>query len=210
MDETLNEILNNAVKVRILRLFTQRQEGYQASGREIARQIQTTAPSAHAALKVLYDQHILLMDMIGRSHVYALNRKNRVVQDILLPAFSVEKNFKTDMAEFLKRMIRETGIGDNVVSILFYGSRQAGQSQTASDADIAVVVSREPDTEKILTVFLDQISPAFFEYFGVSLDPYVKSRKAFRDLLKKRSPPVSTLTASYDVLYGKDVIKEGA
>jgi len=210
MDETLNEILNNAVKVRILRLFTQRQEGYQASGREIARQIQTTAPSAHAALKVLYDQHILLMDMIGRSHVYALNRKNRVVQDILLPAFSVEKNFKTDMAEFLKRMIRETGIGDNVVSILFYGSRQAGQSQTASDADIAVVVSREPDTEKILTVFLDQISPAFFEYFGVSLDPYVKSRKAFRDLLKKKSPPVSTLTASYDVLYGKDVIKEGA
>jgi DNA-binding transcriptional ArsR family regulator len=209
MDETLNDILNTEIKVKILRLFAQRQDGYQATGREVARQIRTTAPSAHAALKALYDQHIVLMEAIGRSHVYQLNRKNRVVQDILLPAFSVEKNFKDDMAQFLARMIKDAGLEKKIVSMLFYGSRQQGHPQKGSDADIAVIVAREPDEERVLQAFLDQISPEFFTYFGVSLDPYVKSKKSFQDLFKRDLPPVSTLTVSYDVIFGEDVIKGG-
>ncbi len=209
MDETLNEILNTEIKLKVLRLLAQRQDGYQATGREVARQIKTTAPSAHAALKALYDQHIVLMEAIGRSHVYQLNGKNRVVQDILLPAFSVEKNFKADMAQFLGRMIKKAGLEKKIVSVLFYGSRQEGHPSKGSDADIAVIVGRQPDEERVLQVFLDQISPEFFTYFGISLDPYVKSKKAFRDLLKKNLPPVSTLTTSYDVIFGEDVITGG-
>lgn len=209
MNETLNEILNTEIKVKILRLFAQRQEGYQATGREVARQIQTTAPSAHAALKALYDQHVFLMEPIGRSHVYVLNRKNRVVQDILLPAFSVEKNFKEDMAAFLKNKVRETGLQKKICSMLFYGSRQADRSHAGSDLDIAVVVARETDAQKVYQVFLDQICHDFFDYFGITLDPYVKSKKAFLDLLKKNLPPVSTLSKSYEVIYGQDLLKKG-
>lgn len=210
MEETLNEILNTEIKVKILRLFAWRQDGYQATGREVARQISTTAPSAHAALKALYNQHIFLMDPLGRSHIYTLNRKNRVVQDILLPAFSVEKNFRSDMAAFLKRMIKSAGIQNNILSILFYGSRQAGNPRAESDVDIAVIVKRAPDEEKIFRTFVDHICSGFFEYFGMTLDPYVKSKRMFLNFYKKGLPPVSTLIKSYEVIYGRDILKGGS
>lgn len=47
--QLINKILNTEIKIKILRVFTDRQEGYQATGREVARPIGTTAPSAHAA-----------------------------------------------------------------------------------------------------------------------------------------------------------------
>ena len=209
MTETLDTILNTEYKVKILRLFTARQEGYQATGREVARAIGTTAPTAHAALKALYDQHILLMDAIGRNHLYTLNRRNRIVNDILVPAFSVEKNFKKDASVFISRKIKDSGLEDKIVSVIFYGSRQAGTSGTQSDADVAVIVDRVSSEQKVLDFFLDQAAPEFYEYFGASLDPYVKSKKAFLDLWKKNRPPVSTLKRSYDVIYGQDILNKG-
>ncbi len=208
MNNSLNDILNTEIKIKILRLFVQREDGYQATGREIARQTATTAPTAHAALKALYDQHVFLMEPIGRSHVYALNRKNRMVQEILLPAFLKEKDFKADMADFLQRMIRENKIKDRIVSILFYGSRQDGRAQSVSDADVAVVVNTVKDEQKVLEIFLDRISPGFFEYFGTTLDAYVKSKTGFLDIYRKGLPPVTTLSDSYEVLYGEDVLRK--
>lgn len=209
MDEALNEILNTEIKVKILRLFACRQDGYQATGREVARQIQTTAPSAHSALKALYDQHVFFMEPLGRSHVYTLNRKNRVVQEILLPAFSVEKNFLSDMTVFLTRKIKAEGIQDKIVSIVFYGSRQAGKPRTGSDVDIAVVVRRAPDEDQVFQAFVEHICSAFFEYFGMTLDPYVKSERMFLDFYNKGLPPVSTLIKSCEVIYGRDILKGG-
>lgn len=209
MSETLDAILNTEFKVKILRMFTARQEGYLATGREVARNIGTTAPTAHAALKALYDQHILTMDVIGRNHLYALNRRNRTVHDILIPAFSVEGNVKKDIADFISRKIKGCGIEEKIVSIIFYGSRQSGTSGTQSDADIAVVVDRVSSEGTVLDFFLDQVVPEFYEYFGTSLDPYVKAKTSFLDLWKKNLPPVSTLEQSYEIIYGRDILKKG-
>lgn len=209
MVETLDTILNTEFKVKILRMFAARQEGYQTTGREVARNIGTTAPTAHAALKALYDRHILSMEVSGRNHLYTLNRRNRVVNDILMPAFSVENNFKKDMVEFIQRKIKSTKLKEKIVSIVFFGSRQADRSREHSDVDIAVVVDRAASEKKVLGIFLDQIGPEFYEYFGVSLDPYIKSKKAFLDLFKKDLPPVSTLVRSYEIIYGQNILKKG-
>lgn len=209
MTTTLDEILNTEFKVRILRLFTAREDGYHATGREIARKTGTTAPTAHAALKALYDQHILSMEVIGRNHLYALNRQNRIVHDILIPAFSVEKNFKKDVADFISRRIKSGGIEDKIVSVIFYGSRQAGTSGSRSDTDIAVVVDCASSEKKVSDFFLDHVAPEFYDYFGTSLDPYIKPKKAFLDLWKHNRPPVSTLKRSYEIIYGRDILKKG-
>jgi len=209
MDQSLNEILNTEIKVRILRLFAQREDGYRATGREVARQVNTTAPSAHAALKALYDQHIFMMEPLGRSHVYALNRKNRLVQDVVLPAFSVEKNIKNDMASFFERMVNKSGIESKIISIILYGSRVTGTFQAGSDVDVAVIAAKETDVQKVSDVFLENIVSEFFDYFGMTLDPYVESRKMFMDLSQKNLPPVSTLKKSYEAIYGRDILKGG-
>ena len=62
-----------------------------------------------------------------------------------------------------------------------------------SDVDIAVVVAKASDVERVSEAFLSTIAPRFKSYFGAQLDPYIKSSDEFRGMLKKNQPPVSTL-----------------
>ena len=51
LDKGLDNILNTGSKVKIIRLFVSRRKDFMASGRQIARLVNITAPAAHAALK---------------------------------------------------------------------------------------------------------------------------------------------------------------
>lgn len=204
MRKSLDNILSNETKVKILRLLTSRMEGYHASGREIARLIGVTAPTAHAALKELYAYHILNHEVSGRNHLYALDRRNRVVKDMLLPIFQKEHAFKKDVFTFIKNAIEEKKITRNIVSVLFYGSQQSEKADEASDVDIAVIVRNENDSKIVGDIFMEDITSSFYDYFKTSLDVYIKTRREFIQRLKKNLPPVSTLIKSYGVIYGKD------
>jgi len=204
MNDTINDILNSEIKIKIIRLFISRAEGYHATGREIARIVGTTAPTAHASLKELYASHILNYEISGRNHLYSLNRKARMVESILLPMFQKEDNFKNDVFEFIKTIAEKKKVMKSIVSLLFYGSWQSGKSDQSSDIDIAVIVRDDSDLKTVEDLFMDEITSSFYDYFGVSLDPYIKTQKDFSDRLNNNLPPVSTLMKSYTVVYGKD------
>ena len=128
IERSLDNVLNTNSKVKIIRLFTSRREDFIASGREIARLTGITPPAAHTALKDLYNQDILKRDIIGREHIYRLNANNRIVQDILKPAFKKEYSIKEDIFKFLKEKIKENRIEDKIVSLILYGSLQSGST----------------------------------------------------------------------------------
>jgi len=207
VEQPLDTILNSDTKVRVLRLFVSRGEGYQATGREVARLTSVSAPTAHAALKDLYNQHIFSLEIIGRNHLYRLNREHRTIKDILSPAFAGEERFSQDVIDFILHAIENHKLKSKIVSIIFYGSRQTKKAKAQSDVDIAVVVGSLADVGHVEDVFIEAVSPGFYKYFGVSLDVYVKSKKEFIERKKKRLPPVVTLMESYEVIYGEDVIK---
>jgi predicted nucleotidyltransferase len=206
LKDDLGSILNSEVKLKIIRLFASHAEGYQATGREVARLVGTTAPTAHAALKELYSYHVLNYTISGRNHLYSLNRKARMVESILLPMFQKEDAFKADVFEFIKTALKKKKVIDSIVSILLYGSQQRGKSDESSDIDIAVIVRTEGDLKVIEDLFIEEITSSFHDYFGVSLDAYVKTQKDFTDRLNKNLSPVSTLMRSYSVIYGEDPI----
>lgn len=206
MKDTINDILNSEIKIKVIRLFVSRSEGYHATGREIARIVGTTAPTAHAALKELYASHILNYEISGRNHLYSLNRKTRMVESILIPMFQKEDALKNDVFEFIKTALTKKKVIESVVSILFYGSQQSGKSDESSDIDIAVIVRRNSDLKTMEDLFIEEITSSFYNYFGVSLDAYIKTQQDFTDRLNKNLPPVSTLMKSYSVVYGKDPI----
>ena len=204
MKDDLGSILNSEVKLKIIRLFASHAEGYQATGREVARLVGTTAPTSHAALKELYSYHVLNYTISGRNHLYSLNRKARIVESILLPMFQKEDNFKNDVFEFIKTIAEKKKVMKSIVSLLFYGSWQSGKSDQSSDIDIAVIVRDDSDLKTVEDLFMNEITSSFYDYFGVSLDPYIKTQKDFSDRLNNNLPPVSTLMKSYTVVYGKD------
>lgn len=207
IEKPLDNILNTGLKVKIVRLFISRREDFMASGREIAKLVNVSAPAAHAALKELYNQDILRMDIVGRQHIYRINMANRIVKNILAPAFKKESSVRKEVIEFLKNQIKREKIEKMIVSMLLYGSLQTGETGDKSDVDIAVIIEKADYKDKVEKIFIERISNEFYDYFGLHLDSYIKSKKAFMARLRKNQPPVSTMIRSYHIIYGKDPVE---
>lgn len=163
-----------------------------------------SAPAVHAALKDLFNQDVLTMEIIGKQHIYSLNSKNRVVKDILEPSFKKELSLQEDIKHFLLKKFGESGIKRKIESLILYGSLQRAKATGTSDVDIAVIVKDKEDAKDIEDKIVGDISRQFKEYFGLNLDAYIKSEAEFINRIEKKLPPVSSLMESYSVFFGKD------
>jgi len=202
----IEEIVDSPSKLAILRVFASRR-GLKATGRQIAKLVGYSAPSTHDSLKNLYERNILKLDIIGKQHIYTLNEDDRIVQKIIRPMFAAEGNIKNEIRDFLLKEFKRTKIKTKIASLILYGSMQTETAKKGSDVDIAVVVSRSMDLRLVEDVFLSEIASRFKAYFGIQVDPYIKSVTEFKERLKKNKSPVSTLMKSYSVLYGKEPLE---
>lgn len=202
----IEEIIDSPSKLAILRAFVSR-KGFKATGRQIARLVGYSAPSTHESLKSLRERNILQLDIIGKQHIYSLNENDRIVQKIIRPMFTTESNVKNEIRDFLLKEFKKYKIKPKITSLILYGSIQTEKAKKGSDVDIAVIVSKTADIEEAENAFLSEIAPRFKAYFGVQVDPYIKSAAEFRERLKRNQPPVSTLMKSYSVLYGKEPLE---
>jgi predicted nucleotidyltransferase len=205
----LDGILDSRTKVRIIRLFVSRTEAFAASGREVAKWTALSPPAAHAALKTLLDRKVLKREILGKQHLYSLDRSGRIVRNILIPAFRREGALKEDIRNFLFRRIGDAEAEGFIVSLILYGSLALGKTHEASDCDIAVVVMHTKAKERLEKLFQDGITDEFYSEFGIHLDPYVQTIKEFRKKMKNMRPPISTLMLGYEIILGKDPIEIG-
>jgi predicted nucleotidyltransferase len=202
----VEDIVDSPSKLAILRVFASRR-GLKATGRQIAKLVGYSAPSTHVSLKNLHERNILKLDIIGKQHIYTLNEEDRIVQKIIRPMFAAESNFKNEIRDFLLDEFKKNKIKAKIASLILYGSMQTEKAKKGSDVDVAVVVSRPADIRPVKDAFSSEIIPRFKAYFGVQVDPYIKSADEFKQRLKKNKPPVSTLMKSYSVLYGKEPLE---
>ncbi len=202
----IEDIVDSPSKLAILRVFASRR-GLKATGRQIAKLVGYSAPSTHDSLKNLHERNILKLDIIGKQHIYTLNEEDRIVQKIIRPMFAAESNFKNEIRDFLLDEFKKNKIKAKIASLILYGSVQTEKAKKGSDVDVAVVVSRAADILPVEEVFSSEIIPRFKAYFGVQIDPYIKSATEFKERLKKNKPPVSTLMKSCFVLYGKEPLE---
>jgi predicted nucleotidyltransferase len=207
IEKSLDNILNSKSKIAIIRLFVSKTYDFKAAGREIARLTNISAPAAHAALKELYNQRIIKLDIIGKQHIYSLDGNNRIVKQILRPMFKKEISVKDEIKDFLIKQIQEKGIKNKIRSLILYGSLQRGAASEKSDVDIAVIIKNKKNKEEIEEKFLHKISVKFSEYFRAHLDAYIKTEDEFRSRLKRNLPPLSTLMKSYSLIWGKEPLE---
>lgn len=206
IEKRLDDILDSKSKIKIIRLFISRGDNFMASGSDVAKSIGITPPAVHASLKELYNRDILHRDIVGKQHIYRLNTSGRIVNEILKPAFQKEYSIKEDIKDFLLERIKNYRMATAIKSLMLYGSLAQGKTHNTSDCDIAVVAKDSRSKRRIEDIFIEKISAEFSEYFGISLDAYVKTYDEFVKRLKRRLSPVNTLMKSYIVIYGKDPI----
>lgn len=199
----LENILDSRTKIAILRVLSLGSDR-RLGGSEIARVAGFSVPSTHDALKALRVAGVVTMELFGNQHVYALNRKDRIVQKVILPMFKVEGSWKKDIKERVVQGMKDAGILPSVVSVIFHGSVQRGTAKPGSNLDLAVIVKAPGDLGKVKDAFLGPISADFEAYFGMSIDAYIKTAEEFTTLVKRNSPMVADLIKAYSVLYGKE------
>ncbi|MBI4981791.1 MAG: nucleotidyltransferase domain-containing protein [Candidatus Omnitrophica bacterium] len=202
----IEDIIASASKLAILRVFVSH-KGLKATGRQIAKLVGYSVPSTHDSLKNLHESNILKLDIIGKQHIYTLNEDDRIVQKIIRPMFAAESNFKKEIRNFLLDELKRSKIKEKIASLILYGSVQTENAKRGSDVDVAVVVSRPTDLQRVEDIFLSGIAPRFKAYFGFHIDPYIKSVDEFKKRLKNNKPPVSTLMKSYSILLGKEPLE---
>ncbi|MBU1912744.1 MAG: nucleotidyltransferase domain-containing protein [Candidatus Omnitrophica bacterium] len=204
IEKSLDNILSSRSKIAIIRLFISKTDDFKASGREIAKIVNLSPQTAHTALKDLYNQGVLKLDIIGKQHIYNLDSKNRTVKEMLRPMFEKEISVKEEIKDYLIKQIKQVDIQNKIISCILYGSVEKGETSDSSDVDVAVITGNEKDKTEVEEIFLNNITVNFKEYFKLNLDAYIKTKDEFRLRLKKNLPPVSTLMKSYSVIWGSE------
>jgi len=202
----LETILDSRAKIAILRVLSSGADR-RLGGSEIARMTGFSVPSTHDALKILHTARVVIMELFGNQHVYALNRKYRIVQKIILPMLKVEAGWKKDVKERIIQGMKDAGVLQSVVSVLLYGSFQQGDGKPGGDLDLAVIVKASGDTVKARDAFLGPIAADFEAYFGMRFNTYMKTDDEFSKMLKRNSPVTAEVMKEYSVLYGKEPLE---
>lgn len=204
IEKSLDNVLNSRSKIAIIRLFVSKTDNFKASGREIAKLVSLSPQATHTALKDLYNQGVLKLDIIGKQHIYNLDSKNRTVKEILKPMFKKEISIKEEIKDYLSKQAKYAGIKDKIISCILYGSLEKGETTDGSDVDIAVIVKNEKDKDEVEKQFLNNVAVKFREYFKLNLDVYIKTKDEFHSRIMQGLPPASTLMESYSVIWGSE------
>ncbi len=169
------------------------------SGRALARMAGINHQSCSSELKKLAALGVIKRDGSGRTAVYALNRSNINVRDIIEPVFKAEENLKIELAHDLAGLAKA-----DTVSIILFGSVAKGKDSAESDIDIMMVV-RDADKKEAAADRISKASGFFIAKYGNVLSPAILSVPEFRGAYKKKNGLVMEIFRSGTVIYGKNM-----
>lgn len=153
------------------------------TGREIARLLGIAHSTVLPALRTLADVGLVNERVLGRAHIFRVNR-DHVLHAVLAATFGSERKLIGEIAELIR-----ASLAADSESIVLFGSRARGAARTGSDIDLLIVSKEARETEAALEPLRDQLR----RRFGLELDakvltpvqlrsragaPYVKAARA--------------------------------
>lgn len=170
--ETLDKILGNTIKIRILRHLA---TGYEArTGRALADIAKVSQPAVLKPLRELEEQGIVAKAIVGKGHSYSLNQKNILVTEGLLPLFRLEADLLQRFATALKE-----GLSYEIDSAVLFGTVARGVATHQSDWDVLLLCPSSKTTKQIMQELPDKISE-WATKFSSNIDIKTMTTDAFK------------------------------
>lgn len=195
----LDKILNNEVKVKILRFLCKTEAEW--SGRQIAQEIKVSPAATHKALRELNNERMLLLRSVGKSYLYRLNKENLIISELLKPLYEKESKIPAEIYEAIVRNISSSVIR-NIVSIAVFGSVKRKRERPTSDIDVLVVVRSSADKRGVEEDF-GNVNEKVMARFGNTVSAYIQTVEEFRLKYKKAVTLIKNVLKSHRVLFGK-------
>jgi len=197
--DPLNKILNNEIKIKILRFLSKTEAEW--SGRQIAQEIKVSPAACHKALRELNNERVLLLRSIGKSYLYRLNKENIIVSNLLKPLYERESKIPGDVYRAIIRNISSLVIND-IVSIAVFGSIKKGKERPTSDIDLLVLVRNPEDKRKVEEDF-GKINEKIIGKFGNTISSYIQAIEEFKLKYKRDLAVVKNILKTHRLLFGK-------
>ena len=199
LDRPLDKILNNAIKIRILRILFQDQG--EMNGRQIGRMAGVTPKTAHEILQDLLGEGVLVMRAIGKTYLFCLNEDRLVVKDVLRPLFTAESALRKRLFNIIRTTVARSDLKDEIISVAVFGSVHARTERPTSDVDLLVVI-KNPASKKKTEALFSEIDQRVSSLWGNLVSPYINGLTEFKKNTKKRTGPVPGILRSYQLIYG--------
>lgn len=176
-NNALEEVLGSKLKIRIIR--TLYESGRPLTGMKLARAAGYSHTQTYKALDDLEILGVITKDYVGASHIYSINLRSYVVNEMLVPALIAEKKILSALASrFYDR------IGKDLVSITLYGSVARRQDEPGSDIDLILVARDNSDLESLEDLAAEVSLDAALE-FGGPVSAFVVSEAEYRRRLSE-------------------------
>jgi Nucleotidyltransferase domain. len=198
--DPLDNILDNEAKVKILRFLFR--TGAEWNGRQIAKQIRAAPATTHKALHELYGEGVLLLNNVGRTHLYKLNKPRILVNDILKSLFAKEDKILDNVIVAIKRKVSTSKIKNGVVSIALFGSVKTKKDHPTSDIDIVVIVENAK-VKKNAECLFEKIGEKITDELGNTLSPYINTKSEFKTKNNKGMAVIKDILKNHDLIYGE-------
>jgi len=197
--DPLDKILNNEVKVKILRFLCKTEAEW--SGRQIAQEMKVSPAACHKALRELNNEGALLLRSVGRSYLYRLNKENIIISELLKPLYERESKIPDDVYRAIVRNISSLVI-DDIASIAVFGSMKKGKERSTSDIDLLVLVRKPEDKRKVEEDF-GKVNEKVVGKFGNTVSSYIQTVEEFKLKYKRGLALVKNILKSHKLLFGK-------
>ena len=158
----LEDILGSDSRLRAARLLVELPEK-EFTGREIARNLGLSHSTALQALRILTDQGLASERVLGRAHIFRVNR-DHFLYNILVILFRSERNQRRQISEIIR-----TSLASGSISVTLFGSRTRGTAGGRSDVDLLVVSKDVNEAESALARLRDRLR----RNYGLRLDAKV-------------------------------------
>jgi len=195
----LDKILNNEVKVKVLRFLCKTEAEW--SGRQIAQEIKVSPAACHKALRELNNERALLLRSVGKSYLYCLNRENLIISELLKPLYERESKIPEEVYKVIVKNISSLVLKD-IISIAVFGSVKKGKERPTSDIDLLVLVSNPEDKKKVEEDF-GKVNEKIIGRFGNAVSTYIQTVEEFKLKYKNGLVLVKNILKSHRLLFGK-------
>lgn len=129
-------MFNAPSNVKVLRVLAR--VDWELTGRQIADMAGLNAMTCQNTLHRLDDMGLLGVKRVGSANLYHLITDKHLVQNLVLPLFSMEKNLLSDALNPTIKAFNEIAS-----RIYLFGSTARGDAQYGSDLDICVLVKNK-------------------------------------------------------------------
>jgi len=197
--DPLDKILNNEVKIKILRFLCKTEAEW--SGRQIAQEMKVSPAACHKALRELNNEGALLFRSVGKSYLYRLNKENIIISELLKPLYEKESKIPDDVYKAIVRNISSLVIND-IASIAVFGSMKKGKERSTSDIDLLVLVRNPEDKRKVEEDF-GKVNEKIINKFGNTISNYIQTTEEFKTKYKRGLALVKNILKSHRLLFGK-------